>query len=141
MNFFRGRYGNDQLGWFLFVASLIIEIIGRITGLRFIYYIGVLCFVLMFARMLSRNIYKRQDENQKYLQIRNRFLNWRYFRKQKKQGAYTYNQQERNRNGKNGTVYCYYYCPQCKQQVRIPAGKGNVRVRCPRCGDVFDAVS
>ena len=27
------------------------------------------------------------------------------------------------------------------QQVRIPAGKGNVRVRCPRCGDVFDVVS
>lgn len=155
MGFFRGRYGNDQFGIFLFIISLIIEIIGRIAGIRIIYYIGLLLFIYMFARMFSRNIYKRQNENMAYLNIRNKILNWKYFsgqrrqqrrqgrmeRKQARQDGFGERRGGRRKDGGQKIVYCYYYCPQCKQQVRIPAGKGKVRVKCPRCGDVFDAVS
>ena len=64
------------------------------------------------------------------------------YRKQKKEGTYTYDEDERRRNGAGGsTVYAYYYCPSCKQQVRIPAGKGRVNVTCPRCGEKFSANS
>ena len=146
MNFFSGRYGNDQFGWFLFIASLIIEVIGmivtRVTGVitfRFIYWIGVALFIYMVARIFSRNIPKRAAENEKYLAIRNRILNRRYFRQQRRNGTYTYNEKERSQNGRGGVVYCYFYCPSCKQQVRIPAGKGHVKVTCPKCREKFDA--
>ncbi|MGI6721217.1 MAG: hypothetical protein ACOX4I_01465 [Anaerovoracaceae bacterium] len=139
MGFFRGRYGNDQLGIFLFIVSFAIEIIGMLTHIRIIYYAGIIIFVFMFARMFSRNIYKRQAENEKFLNIRNRILNWNYFHKQKKRGTYTYSQKERSRNGKGREpVYCYFYCPSCKQQVRVPAGKGHVMVTCPRCKQKFE---
>lgn len=145
MGFFRGRYGNDQFGIFLFIVSLIVEIIGRVANIRIIYYIGIILFVYMFARMFSRNIYKRQNENMRYLAIRNRLLNWRYFSKTRKSGyedrrSSRKNSRRRKKEEKE-TVYCYYYCPSCKQQVRVPAGKGKIKVKCPRCGDVFDAVS
>lgn len=141
MNFMRGRYGNDQLGIVLFIVSFALEIIGRFTGIRILYWIGIGLFIYMFARMFSRNIYKRQAENQKFMDLKNRVLNWNYFRKQKKQGTYTYNSKEQAKNGKSGVVYCYYYCPSCKQQVRIPSGKGRVKVTCPKCGAVFEMES
>ena len=138
----RGRIGWDQFNFFLLIASFVIEILGRIFGQRYIYLFGVALFFYSVYRALSRNIGAREAENQKYLQITNRIRNWRYFRQQKKQGTYTYTQSEQNRNGAYGTtVYAYYYCPACKQQVRIPAGKGRVNVTCPRCGEKFPANS
>ena len=141
-NFMRGRRGWDQFCFFLMIASFVIEILGRIMRNSWIYYIGLALFIYAVFRMMSRNIYKREAENQKYLQITNRLRNWNYFRQQKKNGTYTYSQSEQNRNGSYGrTVYAYYYCPACKQQVRIPAGKGRVNVTCPRCGEKFPANS
>jgi len=32
-------------------------------------------------------------------------------------------------------------CPECRQQLRIPAGKGRIRVTCTACGARFDSVT
>jgi len=32
-------------------------------------------------------------------------------------------------------------CPQCRQQLRIPAGKGRIRVTCTACGTQFEGVT
>lgn len=164
MNFMRGRYGWDQLGMFLMIASFAIEILGRIFRSSIVYYIGLALFFWMLFRMFSRNISARVAENQKFINIRNRFANWRYFRQQKRGGRGGYNggysgqqgntyygdfsksheqaARENNRaSKKGGTVYCYYYCPNCKQQVRVPAGKGKVRITCPRCEHKFETYS
>jgi DNA-directed RNA polymerase subunit RPC12/RpoP len=164
MNFMRGRYGWDQLGMFLMIASFAIEILGRIFRSSIVYYIGLGLFFWMLFRMFSRNISARVAENQKFINIRNRFANWRYFRQQKRGGRGGYNggysgqqgntyygdfsksheqaARENNRaSKKGGTVYCYYYCPNCKQQVRVPAGKGKVRITCPRCEHKFETYS
>ena len=166
MNFMRGRYGWDQLGMFLMIASFAIEILGRIFRSSIVYYIGLALFFWMLFRMFSRNTSARVAENQKFINLRNRFANWRYFRQQKRGGrggrysggAYNGQQgntyygdfsksheqaaRENNRAGKKGgTIYCYYYCPNCKQQVRVPAGKGKVRITCPRCGEKFETYS
>lgn len=141
-NFMRGRRGWDQFSFFLMIISFAVEILGRILRNPWVYYVGLAIFAYAIFRMLSRNIYKREAENRKYLEITNRFRNRRYFRQQKKQGTYTYTQSQQSRNGAYGTtVYAYYYCPSCKQQVRIPAGKGRVNVTCPRCGEKFPANS
>jgi DNA-directed RNA polymerase subunit RPC12/RpoP len=165
MNFMRGRYGWDQLGMFLMIASFAIEILGRIFRSSIVYYIGLGLFFWMLFRMFSRNISARVAENQKFINIRNRFANWRYFRQQKRGGRGGYQSggyagqqgntyygdfsksheqaaRENNRaSKKGGTVYCYYYCPNCKQQVRVPAGKGKVRITCPRCEHKFETYS
>ena len=41
MNFMRGRRGWDQFGFFLFLASFAVEILGRIFGSRIVYNIGL----------------------------------------------------------------------------------------------------
>lgn len=138
MNFMQGRYGNDQLSVFMMILAFVLQLLGRILRIQPIHWVGLLLFFLMMARVLSRNISKRQRENEKFLHMKNRILNWNYFRKQKKQGTYTYSQEEQQKNGKKGVVYAYYYCPSCKQQIRVPSGKGTVRVTCPKCKTKFE---
>ena len=35
--------------------------------------------------------------------------------------------------------YVILVCPKCRTGLRVPAGSGKVRVRCPRCGTEFDS--
>ena len=33
--------------------------------------------------------------------------------------------------------YSYFSCPSCRTLVRVPKGKGNIRITCPKCGETF----
>jgi|GEM_PF-2349 len=46
-----------------------------------------------------------------------------------------------SRRGSGAVVYCYFYCPSCRQQVRVPAGKGKIMVTCPKCGTRFETAT
>ena len=34
-------------------------------------------------------------------------------------------------------LYHYYRCPQCRQKLRVPRGRGRIQISCPRCGTQF----
>lgn len=127
--FMQGRRGMDQLNHFLIRAALIMLLVAllcrRITILYILTYYGGL-FILFYGyfRMLSRNIYKREMEN-------NKFLAWRYKRNQKR----GYQQQYQNVDFEH---YAYFQCPACGQKMRAPRKKGKIRVRCHGCGNSFE---
>ena len=85
--FMRGRRGWDQFGLFLMIASFIIEIAGNLLRMRIVYYIGLALFFYCVFRIFSRNLYKRERENMKYLQTMYKIKNWRTIRQQKKSGT------------------------------------------------------
>ena len=98
----QGRRGMDQLNHFLIRAALIMLLVAllcrRITILYILtYYGGLLILFYGYFRMLSRNIYKREIEN-------NKFLAWRYKRDQKK----GYQQQYQNVDFER---FVYFQCP------------------------------
>ena len=37
----------------------------------------------------------------------------------------------------NRRLYHYYRCPQCRQKLRVPRGRGRIQISCPRCGTQF----
>lgn len=47
--------------------------------------------------------------------------------------------QQRQQNNANG--FRFYFCPQCGQKLRIPSGRGNVNITCPKCHRIFSAKS
>ena len=64
-----GRYGVDQLTWVLLALSLVISLCGSIFQIKGF---SILCWavlVVCYLRIFSRNIYARQQENQKLLQF------------------------------------------------------------------------
>ena len=42
---------------------------------------------------------------------------------------------------KESQQYKHLQCPHCGQMVRVPRGKGAIRVTCPRCHEKFDTRS
>ena len=120
--FMAGRYGNDQLNQFIFIVAIISMVLEIITRQSLFYTLTLVLLILAYVRVFSRNINKRYEENMKFLQRKDAILN--KFRKQKYYAA-----QRRN--------YHIYTCPQCKQKIRIPKGKGKISITCPKCRTSF----
>ncbi len=112
--FMNGRYGNDKLNIAILTVSMVLSVGSALTPFPLIKLIlMLLCFVLLLAaifRMLSRKVYKRYQENRKYLQ-------WL--------------EKMRDRQHR------YYDCPRCRQQIRVPRGKGKISITCPKCKEKF----
>lgn len=120
--FMAGRYGNDQLNQFIFIVAIISMVLEIITRQSLFYTLTLVLLILAYVRVFSRNINKRYEENMKFLQKKDAILN--KFRKQKYYAA-----QRRN--------FHIYTCPQCKQKISIPKGKGKISITCPKCRTSF----
>ena len=120
--FMAGRYGNDQLNQFIFIVAIISMVLEITTRQSLFYTLTLGLLILAYVRVFSRNINKRYEENMKFLQKKDAILN--KFRKQKYYAA-----QRRN--------FHIYTCPQCKQKIRIPKGKGKISITCPKCRTSF----
>lgn len=123
--FMVGRNGNDQLNAFLLGVAVVLLIAGIFFGgavqgvLRLL---GFAILILIYFRMFSRNVYKRQEENGKYLRIR-----YRVFAKLKAL-------KERWVQRKD---YKFFHCPSCHAVLRVPRGRGKIKIVCRKCGNTF----
>ena len=116
--FMYGRYGNDQLSRVYLGITLVLLVLSLFTRWTIFYIAGIVLLVYCYYRMFSKNIAKMSAQNQKY-------LNWRYGLAVKRQKAKTHMEQRK--------IYRFYACPQCKQKVRVPKGRGKICITCPKC--------
>ena len=116
--FMQGRRGIDSLSKFLLYFAMILTILSIFIFHNVLYYIGIAIFILAYIRIFSRNIYKREKENIIYMALRYKYTGGRSLRQIMNDRKY----------------YKYFKCPTCKQKMRIPKGKGTVRVKCHNCG-------
>ncbi len=121
--FMQGRYGIDQFYNFLLITYTIILVLNLFIGSIFLSLIDMALFVYMFFRVFSKNIYKRQKENRKYLAL------------SKKPKAFFAMTKNRIRDRK---THVYKTCPACKSTLRLPKVKGKHTAVCPRCAKRFD---
>ncbi len=125
--FMYNKYGVDELNitllWFGVIMSIISLFVPN-TLLRLV--MSYLPIGWCIFRMLSKNYSARRRENDKFLQIV-----YPIKKKLKKFKA----------RFKNSKHYKYLKCPNCKMEMRVPKGKGNITVTCPRCKVHFDAKS
>ena len=124
--FMVGRNGNDQLNRFLLLADVVLlllaSLLGR-TALGSLLYLLVLALLgLTYFRMLSRNVYKRRSENEGYLRRKQQLLSRLRVIK------------ERWRQRKD---YKFFTCPSCRAVMRVPRGRGKIRIVCHKCGNTF----
>ena len=125
-----GRNGNDQLNRFLLLAgaaSLLLASLLRRNLLGSLLYLLALALLgLTYFRMLSRNLYRRRSENERYL------------REKEKLSARLRILRERWNQRKD---YKFFTCPSCKAVMRVPRGRGNIRIVCHKCGNTFTGKS
>lgn len=116
-NFMQGRYGTDALSKALVLASFALALLSLFAG-RIFYILALVLLVYVYFRIFSRDYEKRYRENRAFLDFKNRV--GAFFRKQKC-------------IAKQRKTHHIYSCPQCRQKIRIPKGRGNIIVTCPKC--------
>ena len=119
--FMYGRYGNDQLNLFLMGCYLVLYLLFLLTRFIPLYYISLVLVILTMFRLLSRNLAKRREENQKFLRRADPAIRWFRLRR-------TIHRDKEHR---------YFKCPGCGQYLRVPRGKGRITVSCRNCGASF----
>lgn len=113
-HFMQGRYGTDKLNTAILVVGLAAcfgSMLIRLPVVNLLLtLVSYVCMGWAIFRMLSRNTYKRYQENRKYLRFAERL---------------------KDRQHK------YFECPRCRQTVRVPKGKGKISITCPKCAEKF----
>lgn len=122
MNFLRkfmtGRYGVDGLNKFILVVFAIVSVVYMFTRYNILNITSLVLLVLLYYRTFSRNIAKRLDENRKYLQATAPYRKKFYATKRKVESRKDYK---------------FFKCPNCEKELRVPKGKGMIKITCPNC--------
>ena len=113
-SFMAGRYGTDKLNMTILGIGVAVCLVSMfIPSAKVNLVLTMISYGLMFwaiFRSLSRNTFKRYQENRKYLLFLDRVKD----------------RQHR-----------YFDCPRCRQPVRVPRGKGKIAITCPKCKEKF----
>jgi len=113
-----GRYGPDHLGIAMVILSFILSLLYAFIGYIPLLYLSYFVFGLTIFRMLSRNVIRRRAENDKFIRY------WWPVRMKIKNLI---------QKIKDKLKYKYYKCPSCKTKLRVPKGKGKIKITCPKC--------
>ena len=117
-----GRNGPDAFSLALAVSGFVLNIPYVITRAWPFYLVSIALYGWALFRVLSKNLPARQKENQKFLsftwKLRNFWGDLKCLWEEQK-------------------IYKHFRCPQCKQKIRIPRGRGKVEVCCPKCSHRF----
>lgn len=120
--FMQGRNGVDNLGAWALWAGVIVNLLDTFLGTGLLSLLGMALYVYSIWRIFSRNVYKRAEENRKFV-------------------AFTMGISTRVKQFflrlKNRKEYKYFKCPQCKVLIRLKRGSGEKQINCPKCGCQF----
>ncbi len=135
--FMYGRNGIDNLYHFLFWSVIGMSFINLfisaeskwvLTGIQ------TLVLIYTFYRVFSRNVYRRQKENQIYMSAVNKIrqLFRTITRKVTSKFALSKNK------WRDRKTHVYKKCPQCKNTLRFEKVKGKHIAACPCCDHRFE---
>ena len=120
-----GRYGVDQFGRFISIVVLILFILSLFTSgklSQILMLLAVAGIVYMYFRVFSRNTAKRRGENDQYMK-RTRSMRMFFM--------------SLSERWKQRRDYKFFRCPSCGTLLRVPRGKGKIKIVCRKCGNSF----
>lgn len=113
-----GRYGVDSLNKFLLLVFIVVSVVYMFTKNIYINAISIVLLVVLYYRIFSKNTNKRYDENRRFLNVVNPYKN---------KVSSTINKVKSMKD------YKYFKCPGCNKSLRVPKGKGLIKITCPNC--------
>ena len=123
--FMIGRNGSDQLTRFISIVvclALVLSLFLNSDAQLAIWFLAIVGAIYVYIRVFSRNVAKRRQENANFLRATASVRG--YFRGLRERWV-----QRRD--------YRFFRCPSCRTLLRVPRGKGKIRVVCRKCGTSF----
>ncbi|MCB2313344.1 hypothetical protein LGL55_19665 [Clostridium tagluense] len=121
--FMYGRYGTDQLYNALIVVYFVLIVANAFISSAIIRILMSTVLIWTIFRALSRNVYKRRMENEKFMKI------WKPV---KGSGSLMI------RRIKEIKTHRFRKCPHCKKVLRLRRTRGKHTVKCPCCNKDFE---
>ena len=124
--FMYGRYGSDEFSKALSVIAVLLLVISMFMGASGRSFMLVLVLALLIYtnyRIFSKNMTARRHENEKYMVLQNKVTDWWKLRRDM---------------WKQRRDFKFFKCPSCKAVMRVPRGKGKIRIICKKCGTAFE---
>ncbi len=116
--FMGGRNGFDNLSRVLLFTALGVFILTALFRIWALAALGGILVCIALYRIFSKKLSRRYAENQTYMQLTENVRSsvYRFYlrRKDKK-------------------THKIFKCPNCSQKIRVPKGKGEIKIKCPSC--------
>ena len=122
----RGRQGPDDLAVFCVNVAVIIVVVNLFARVSWLGWIALAFVVYAMFRIQSKDLGSRSRENAAFLKALGPARPW----VQNPRAAWA-----------ELRSYKHARCSSCHQRVRVPRGKGRLRVTCPKCGTKFEVRS
>lgn len=122
----RGRQGPDDLAMFCSNVALVLIVINIFARTSWLTWLALALIVYAGFRIQSKNLASRAKENAAFLKALGPVRPW----VQNPKAALAEAKQ-----------YKHVKCSGCGQKVRVPRGKGKLRVTCPKCHEKFEVKS
>lgn len=122
----RGRNGSDELGNTVLGFSILLLLINVFARTQWLSLVAFIAAVYACWRTSSKNVAQRREENRAFLKLVGPLATWVH------NPAASFAELR---------SYRHLTCPSCHQKMRVPRGKGKMRVTCPSCHKKFDARS
>lgn len=136
--FMYGRYGNDDLNRVMMWGAVICAVLSIFIFPKFFTFLTYVLLISGIYRCMSRRQEDRFRENEAFMALKDRIMS-RFGRRT----YYTGNQSSYS-SGQKSSWYTpkdktkkIFRCPNCKQKVRVPRGKGTIMITCPKCHTEF----
>ncbi len=126
VQFMAGRNGTDELGTCALLLALVLVIINIFVNNIVLSIIALALMAYEYWRMMSRNLEARENENGVFCEFLGPLRPWIH----NPAAAFA-----------EARAYKHLKCPNCSQRVRVPRGKGKIRIKCPQCHEKFEAKS
>lgn len=126
MEWLRGRQGPDDLAVFSVNLAIVIVLVNVFARTGWLGWVGLALVAYAMFRIQSRNPGARARENEAFLRALGPARPW----VQNPRAAWA-----------ELRAYKHVRCSSCRQRVRVPRGKGRLRVTCPRCKTKFEVRS
>lgn len=116
--FMYGRYGNDELNYFIMIVSFILMAVALLPYMMPLYLVSFALVVWYVFRCLSKDFLRRRRELEVYVRAKRSLAGKAALQRCKWRDRKTHR---------------YIKCPTCRAIIRIPRRRGGGTVICPRC--------
>ncbi len=124
--FLSGRNGPDSLSIAISLFACVLLILSMFAGgivSSVLWLLALLSLIGSYYRILSKNIARRSRENDRFLQLIHPITDF---------------QSRRRARRRQKNLYRFFKCPQCGTVLRVPKGKGHIRITCKNCQCIFE---
>ena len=122
----RGRRGPDDIVYACIFLAVVLVIINLFAHASWLSWLAIALIVYGCFRIQSKNLGARAKENEAFLKAIGPLRPWL---------------QNPKAAAAEAKQFKHVKCSHCGQKVRVPRGKGKLRVTCPKCREKFEVKS